>query len=787
MKVGVITLVNKNFGSALQCFSTQAYLKNRGVESEVICQEAPLNKLSSVIRYVIKYLKNPLYANVIIKKMFNRSIGESALTKESLRLIQKFNSLSLKRKFFSPRELLTVWKSEEYSYFFSGSDQVWNGGRVIDTQFYFLRFTNFEKRVAWAPSFGSNSIEKYNKHRYRKYIRQFKYLSCRELHGTRLVNELTGRSAIHLADPVDLIEPNIWREKYNKNNPTHFFEEKEDYILLFFIDCPSDFVFDKISAFIKSNPERKIFSFGYKYAHFDNLENHSHLDGDPFAFLKLIDNASIILTDSFHATIFSILFHKTFFVFERNYQYGNDQSVRVTDLLMQTALQDCYMPDAIDFSKRNVEISDSYFKKARKDYDDYVDLIFCDDHIDDVTVKQAISIPCQEKEKCVLCGLCVDVCHKKAITFKRFKNRTYPVIDEEKCIHCGLCQKNCIGVPEKSYMTSMEKEAFIGYDDCVETSKSSSGGCFYSFAQSIIKNNGVVCGATFDFSGDKIICKHIVVDNIADLQKLQGSKYLQSSTTGIYSTVKKLLISGTTVLFSGTPCQIAALHKYLGCEYDNLFTVDFVCHGVPDPNVFEDYISFLEQKYKCKIKDVLFRKHSSDMKEKSRFESYVFQFQGVKNGSKKFFSKRLHREDCAYYQMFLSNAGYKQVCYSCNYANLDRYSDVTLGDYYLPIDKMQAIDAKHVLNWTRPKSMIITHNEKGKKLLGISNIKKIDIPLETAVMDHIQLQYPSILTDKAATMNSIYQKKGFVYLQSVIHRHYVCKKLFNFFQKNTVS
>lgn len=164
----------------------------------------------------------------------------------------------------------------------------------------------------------------------------------------------------------------------------------------------------------------------------------------------------------------------------------------------------------------------------------------------------------------------------------------YAEIDQSLCVDCGACRKTCPQNLKVVNDSPLKIYALRSNDDKL-LKKSASGGVFAVAAMFVIQNGGVVFGAAYD----KNMCvKHIKVDCETDLWKLQNSKYVQSDTGDTYVEVKQLLENGITVLYSGTPCQIAGLKRFLKRDYDNLFSMDIVCHGVPSPKIFAKYIEW---------------------------------------------------------------------------------------------------------------------------------------------------------------------------------------------------
>ena len=204
---------------------------------------------------------------------------------------------------------------------------------------------------------------------------------------------------------------------------------------------------------------------------------------------------------------------------------------------------------------------------------------------------------------CMGCGACVDTCPVKAIKFEFDETdwHLHPVVDETKCINCGKCVSVC---PAKNEKTIENFKTFgfaaVAKDDIRK--KSSSGGMFYTLANYILSKKGFVAGVVFD---DKLTAKHIISNKIEDIVNMCGSKYVQSNPSGIYLEVEKLLKKDKLVLFSGTPCQIAGLRKFISKVYKNLLCVDIFCHGTPSPKVFDFYLS--ENFDKTKISNIIFR------------------------------------------------------------------------------------------------------------------------------------------------------------------------------------
>ena len=271
----------------------------------------------------------------------------------------------------------------------------------------------------------------------------------------------------------------------------------------------------------------------------------------------------------------------------------------------------------------------------------------------------------------------------------------YPKIDSSLCINCELCDKICPINNSKSDTKYLSIYAAYSLDENVRLN-SSSGGIFYSLATNIIKNNGYVCGVIFD---DNIIAKHTIIDNLEDLKKTQGSKYVQSNKGLIYKQIKKILDDNKTLLFSGTPCEVAALKTYLRKDYNNLYTIDILCHGVPSPIIFENYKNFLINKYGSSIIDYNFRDKSTGWSNYSITVNFA--------NSKKY--TMLQKKD-PYMNIFLRNANIRPSCFNCKFKNVNRVSDITLGDAW----GIQNIIPE--IKFEKGISLIIIQNGRGQDL-----------------------------------------------------------------------
>jgi len=240
--------------------------------------------------------------------------------------------------------------------------------------------------------------------------------------------------------------------------------------------------------------------------------------------------------------------------------------------------------------------------------------------------------------------------------------------------------------------------------------KSSSGGLFSAIANYVISNNGVVFGAKFNEQFEVVYSKAETNEELASFRK---SKYVQSKLgLNVLESIEAELATGRMVLFSGTPCHANAVLKYLKKDYDNLYTIDFVCHGTPQPRVWKEYIKYLENKYHSEVTDVDFR----DKEDSWKNYSVKINF---KNGT---VYKNSFRED-AYMQAFLSDLTLCGSCYNCKSKGINRNTDITIGDFWGIYNICPEMDDD------KGTSLVLEHSIKGEELINkvVNDLKILEI------------------------------------------------------------
>ena len=321
-------------------------------------------------------------------------------------------------------------------------------------------------------------------------------------------------------------------------------------------------------------------------------------------------------------------------------------------------------------------------------------------------------IDIKNKVECCGCHACFNACPTGAIEMKEDeKGFKYPIINKSKCVDCGLCERVCPIIISKKIENKPNAYACFNKNDDIRK-RSSSGGVFTLLATNIIKKGGIVFGATFD---EEFNIKHIKIQNTDELDKLRGSKYVQSTIGDTYKQAKNALDKGIKVLFTGTPCQVEGLKAYLQKDYDNLYTQDIVCHGVPSPLVWKKYKEYRKQKdiQSLKPNNIYFRDKEKGWKNfgmKFSYEDFVY-------------FKTLDKD--LFMQTFLQNLSLRDSCFECSFKKKNRIADITLADFW-GINNIAP-----EMNDDKGTSLVIINSEKGKKLFDeISNsigFKKVDL------------------------------------------------------------
>lgn len=349
-------------------------------------------------------------------------------------------------------------------------------------------------------------------------------------------------------------------------------------------------------------------------------------------------------------------------------------------------------------------------------------------------------------ENCCGCTACASICRHDAIEMRPDSlGFLYPHVDENKCVKCGLCDKVCSF--KESYNNDNAYRRPYAYaarhKDIHQIEKSRSGAAFVALSDYILDHGGVVYGAAFD---KHFLVVHKRANTPEERDLFRGSKYVQSDLSGILKQIRNDLASGVKVCFSGTPCQTAGLASFIGDKLkENLYLVDIVCHGVPSPYIWRDYVKYIERKYNDTVISVNFR-DKTEFGWAAHQESFAF------SSGKKIYTD-------SYKSLFFEHVMLRKSCANCHYCNYNRPSDITIGDFW---------------GWERVSedfnkddkgcSLVLVNTEKGMKWLNyvLGELRLIPTHIDNTTQPN--LRQPSTENPMRDTFEKDYVKRGFKYI-----------------------
>lgn len=346
------------------------------------------------------------------------------------------------------------------------------------------------------------------------------------------------------------------------------------------------------------------------------------------------------------------------------------------------------------------------------------------------------------KPECTGCRLCAEVCPKQCIQMKKDNEGfVYPVIDESVCIDCRKCVKTC---PSNRTGYNQPLTLKAGVHTPPEVKASASGGAFWALCQILIPQGYVVAGAAWD---DNFHVVHKIAYTLEEAQAFRKSKYVASNTTGIYKQVKSLIKEGRKVLFTGTPCLVAACKNYIG-ENENLLFVDLICHGVPNQEIFDKEVSHLESKHGGKLQSFSFKQKEPVYGiVNSRSAEYTINDK----------TYRVVPKNDPYLQGYYSRLFYRPSCGNCHYSQFARVGDITIGDAW-DIEKIY-----NDLNSLSGVSLVLFNTSKGLNLLSAMQdyMDMRTVTSEWAVKANAQLREPTTMHKNRSLFFEHFERKSF--------------------------
>ena len=716
-----------NFGSVLQAYSLREMVRNATGDQAVFLDIEDEPALAS--------LKN--------SRMAEQEYGEMPCSRFDIcergkrwivRKLSAYNKYLI-RSFMRDELLLDEANSKEtYDCVIVGSDEVFNHAKGVRLQLH-GSVRQSEKVISYAASCGSAKAEdvaQADAEQVKSAMRRYSAMSVRDQGTQQYVKTFYQGEVVRNLDPV-LMGP-LHKRKPKRVN-------LKPYLLVYAygrrIHTAEEI--DAIRAFAKEKHLLTVAVGGSQY--WCDL----YIPASPFRMLDYFASAEYVVTDTFHGVVFSVLHHRKFGVIVRE-----SNKNKVMGLLSDLGLEDRRIHDLNRLSR---------IMTGEIDYGQ-VESVLSSERIKAEAYLRENLLPGSEMNelgkdagRCTGCGACAFVCPVGAIEMQPDDmGAERPVISENKCVHCGKCTQMCSGIEALNGSQPVAAYAAFGSDaQMVQTS--ASGGVFASLASDWMHQGGLVAGAVMEMEPSGVKVHHLLSDNEKDIQRMQGSKYVQSDAFACYDSVEKSLKAGKKVLFSGTPCQTAAVRALTG-DPDNLTTIDLICHGVPPVLMFDEYLKILAKRLRAEITGFVFR-------DKAIRKDFCARIDVLCSGKGKSYYLRSH--DLSYYKHFLNASIYRESCYHCPYASLSRCADITIGDYWGIEKTHEAEISSGAMPRRNDWSCIMVNSGKGQRLLDNHSDRLNLYPsyAQWVAQYNRQLTAASRKPENREALLALYRKQGF--------------------------
>ena len=740
LHAGLITFhFAHHYGAQLQAYATMRAIQGLGFQCDIIDYRLPhttrtnrLFKATGSVRDLAADAHTALHY-APFKRRFDR-----------------FEAFVAQQMTLSPRQYTSYAElaadPPAYDVYVAGSDQIWNPYIFQDKAFdpsFLLAFVREGRRISYAPSLGTPTLPEDKAAQLRDFLASYSALSVREKRGQVLVQEAAGRHARVVLDPTLLLTGADWGALAVPP------ARKGPYILCYFVSDPGE-----AAPYAQALSERTGLPIVQLAGARRKIPGARELvfDAGPREFLGWFQHASYVCTNSFHGAVFSLQFQKPFFTSMSPKERRQPEFSRIYSLFSRLGCTD-----------RIIGLDETAGVDAPMDYGSVNARLTAARSSDLAYLKAALEgaeLPAEPapepaprrpvlcpREACTGCTACAGVCPVGAISMVPDHEGFLRPRISDACVLCRRCESVCPGLsplPAAPSDGALPALAVWNQDEAVREA-SSSGGVFSVLAGHILEQGGAVFGCVLE---NGHTARHLCARTPEALAPMRGSKYVQSDLTGVFPAIKALLEADTPVLFTGTPCQVDGLRRYLGQDYPCLLTCDLVCHGVPSPAVFSAWLEQREREAGGRALGVRFRDKSHGWDK----AWMVVDFAGGGQYAQPLYQSTFGRGFGS--QLFL-----RPCCSQCMYTDPGRRpGDLTLGDFW-------GLDPKLALPVSREKgiSLVLANTPRGRAALEASagSFGMCEQPLADAVAGNPSLHAPTPDSPKRAAFFAAFRTLPF--------------------------
>ncbi len=718
MRAGLITFhFAHHYGAQLQACATMKAIQNLGHQCEIIDYRLPhTTRTNRLCQPAVSVRAAAADAHTALhyaplKARFDRF---EAFVEEEMTLSP--------RRYTTLEELLA--NPPAYDVYVSGSDQIWNPYIFQNQEFdpaFLLAFVKEGRRIAYAPSLGVPQLPEDKAAQLRTFLAPFSALSVRERRGQEVIRQATGRQASVVLDPTLLLTGPDWAKLALPP------ARQGPYILCYFVSDPGE-----VAPYALALSRRTGWPIVQLAGARRKIPGAAELvfDAGPREFLGLFQHAAFVCTNSFHGAAFSLQFQRPFFTSMSPSERARPSFSRIYSLLESLGAADRILgldaTAALDAPMDYAAVG-AALAARREESLAYLRAALAGEEVPEQPAPEerpAVPTLC-ERELCTGCTACASVCPVSAITMAPDHEGFLRPVVGDACIHCGKCQGVCPPLQPRRDTPPHACAHGVWNNDEAERVASSSGGFFSLLARRTLERGGAVFGAVLD---ETMTVRHACARTEEEFAAMRGSKYVQSDLGDTFRQARALLEEGVPVLFSGVPCQVDGLLRFLGKDYENLLTCDLVCHGVPSPAVFRAWLDKLEGEHGARAVSVRF-------KDKSHGWSSPWLTVAFANGQ--VYTQDFNRT--TYGRGFGMQLFLRPACARCGYTSTSRPADFTLADYWgldprleLPVDRAKGV------------SMVMVNSEKGQAVFDELSPRfgQVERPLAEAVAGNPRLASP---------------------------------------------